>query len=133
MLKVLSVSVLALGLGFSFAADAKKALAAPAKKSTAKKADLVEGKKVFETFCIACHGATGQGDGAASAALNPKPRNFTDTAYMKTRTRDQLRKVISDGGQASGFSPLMAAWKGTLKDAQIDAVLAYVLTFSKKK
>jgi len=129
--------VITLGFGISFGADTlKTATKAPAAKAAGKKkvkVDLVEGKKVFETYCVACHGATGAGDGAAAAALNPKPRNFTDTTYMKTRTSDQLRKVISEGGPASGFSVLMAAWKGTLKEPQIDAVLGYVLTFSKKK
>ena len=129
--------VITLGLGLSLGADSVKTVpkASTSKAASKKKmkVDLVEGKKVFETYCVACHGATGMGDGAAAAALNPKPRNFTDTAYMNKRTPEQLRKVISDGGAASGFSVLMAAWKGTLKEPQIDAVLGYVLTFSKKK
>ena len=129
--------VITLGFGISLGSDSVKTVtkASPAKAASKKKmkVDLVEGKKVFETYCVACHGATGMGDGAAAAALNPKPRNFTDSTYMKTRTPEQLRKVISEGGPASGLSVLMAAWKGTLKEPQIDAVLGYVLTFSKKK
>lgn len=35
------------------------------------------GKEVFTAQCVVCHGAEGKGDGAAAAALNPKPRNFT--------------------------------------------------------
>ena len=80
---------------------------------------------------MACHGAAGKGDGVAAAALTPKPRDFTDVGYMSKQSKEKLRKVISEGGQSAGLSPIMAAWKGTLKEPEIDAVLGYVLTFSK--
>lgn len=50
---------------------------APAKTETsALDADLQAGKDAFEMSCASCHGEKGGGDGAAAAALNPKPRNF---------------------------------------------------------
>ncbi len=113
------------------AAKAPKATAKTAKAAKAPKADLAAGKKAFETYCVACHGAAGKGDGAAAAALNPKPRDFTDAAYMKGRTDEQLKKVIVEGGAANNLSPLMAPWGGTLKPNEIDDVLAYVRTFVK--
>ncbi len=91
---------------------------------------VAAGKKVYEANCLACHGATGKGDGAAAAALNPKPRNFTDAAYMKTRPIETIRKVVTEGGQSVGLSPVMVSWKAILKPAQIEAVIQYVLTFS---
>lgn len=115
-------------------ADAKaqtKTTAKPADKAAKKaaaKVDLAAGKKVFETYCVACHGATGKGDGAAAAALNPKPRNFADAAYMNTRTDEQLRKIVSEGGAANGMSPLMAGWASSLKPHEIDNVVGYVRT-----
>jgi mono/diheme cytochrome c family protein len=99
----------------------------PAKKAV----DLAEGKKVFEVNCVACHGATGKGDGAAAVALTPKPRDFTDVAYMKKRSVDTLRLAISEGGQSVGLSPVMVGWKASLTPVQIESVLQYVLTFSK--
>jgi mono/diheme cytochrome c family protein len=97
----------------------------------AKQAEIVAaGKKIYETNCLVCHGAKGKGDGAAAAALNPKPRNFSDAAYMKKRPIETLRKVITEGGQSVGLSPVMVAWKAILKPAQIESVLQYVLTFS---
>ena len=100
------------------------------KAAASKKFDLADGKKVFEANCSACHGATGKGDGAASAALNPKPRNLSDPKYMSQRSWVDLHKVIAEGGANTGFSALMPAWKGTLKKPQIDNVLAYVLSLS---
>ncbi len=107
---------------------ASVALAAPAAPSHADQ--VAAGKKVFEMNCLPCHGATGKGDGAAAAALNPKPRNFTDAAYMKTRPIETIRKVVTEGGQSVGLSPVMISWKAILKPAQIEAVIQYVLTFS---
>lgn len=118
MLKKLSLSVLALGLAAGFAQDGKK------------KFDVAEGKKIYDMNCASCHGATGKGDGAAAAALKPKPRDLSDAKYIKTRTWEDLHKVIADGGANSGFSALMPAWKGALKKQQLDNVLAYVLTLS---
>ncbi len=41
-----------------------------------------KGKASFEMNCASCHGPGGAGDGAAAAALNPKPRNLA-TAPLK--------------------------------------------------
>ncbi len=59
--------------------------------------------------CVPCHGDTGQGNGAASAALNPKPRNYTDAAWQKSVTDEQIKKTILYGGAAVGKSPAMPA------------------------
>lgn len=122
MLKKLTLSVLVLSLGAAFA-----------DKPAAKKFDLADGKKIYDMNCASCHGATGHGDGAAAAALKPKPRDLSDAKYMKTRTWEQLHAVIADGGANNGFSALMPAWKGALKKPQLDNVLAYVLSLSGTK
>ena len=57
--------------------------------------------------CVPCHGATGTGDGAAAAALNPKPRNYTDAAWQASVTDEQLKKTILYGGAAVGKSAVM--------------------------
>jgi mono/diheme cytochrome c family protein len=98
--------------------------------TTGKKFDVADGKKTFEMNCSSCHGMTGKGDGAAAAALKPKPRDLSDKKYMTKRSWEDLHKVISEGGANSGFSALMPAWKGALKKPQIDNVLAYVLSLS---
>lgn len=120
---LLSTLILATGLAGAGEAAAPKA-------DGAKKFDIADGKKVFEANCASCHGATGKGDGAAAAALNPKPRNFTDAKYMGKRSWDDLHKVVAEGGANTGFSAVMPGWKGILKKNQLDNVLAYVLSLS---
>jgi mono/diheme cytochrome c family protein len=81
-------------------------------------ADL--GSQVFVKRCVLCHGAEGRGDGLASKGLNPKPRNFSDQSYMKTRTDAQLLEVIHKG------KGVMPRWEGQLTEAEMVAVLAHV-------
>lgn len=84
------------------------------------------GASVFAKRCALCHGAEGRGDGLASKGLNPKPRNFHDAAYMKTRTDAQLLEVIHQGKGA------MPKWGGQLSEAEITAVLAHIRELGKK-
>lgn len=96
------------------------------------KGDGSAGKGVYQKFCVVCHGAGGQGDGAASAALNPKPRNFQDAAYMNTRSDADLKKVVQLGGAAVGKSPAMPPWGSSLKEKDIADVIAYIRLLGKK-
>ena len=66
-----------------------------------------EAKKIFSERCAVCHGAEGKGDGVGAAALDPKPRNYTDPEWQKTVTDEQLRDIIVKGGAGVGKSPLM--------------------------
>ena len=75
--------------------------------TSAVKIDSAAAKEMFNTRCSPCHGTSGRGDGPASAALTPKPRNYTDEAWQKSVTDEQIRKTIVLGGAAVGKSPIM--------------------------
>ena len=94
----------------------------------AQAADAEQGKKLYGQFCASCHGLSGKGDGAAAAALNPKPRDHTDKEYMSKMSDAEMLKVIKDGGASIGRSPLMPPWGASLKDEQIQDIIAYVRT-----
>lgn len=66
------------------------------------------GKKLFEANCVICHGASGMGDGAAAAALNPKPRNFTqDAGWKNGRKPSNIFGTLTTGlGSMPSFSTL---------------------------
>ncbi len=64
-------------------------------------------KEMFDTRCGACHGTSGKGDGPGAAALNPKPRNYSDKAWQASVTDEQIKKTIVYGGAAVGKSPNM--------------------------
>jgi len=102
--------------------------------ATAFAGDAAAGKVVFEVNCLACHGATGKGDGPVGAALQPPPRDFaigdfafdTDEDGAKGTDAD-LKNVITKGGMAFGGTPLMAPWP-MLSEADVDNVIAYIRT-----
>ena len=109
-------------------------MAAPANSTTASAAtekgsggDPAKGKVIFDAKCSTCHGPQGHGDGPAGAALNPKPRDFHDAAYMSSKSDDEFFHSIKYG--KSG----MPAWgQAGLSDDDIRNALAYEHTFSKK-
>ena len=94
---------------------------------------LADGETSYKTYCFACHGMTGAGDGVAGASLTPKPADFTSAEFWnrtETPVTDEiLTKAIKEGGPAVGKSPLMAPWGGVLSDAQVAEVVEYIKTF----
>jgi len=68
---------------------------------------VAEAKKIFDTRCVPCHGATGAGDGPALAGLTPKPANFKSAEWQAKVTDDHIEKIIAYGGMAVGKSAAM--------------------------
>lgn len=101
--------------------------ATPAPVATASAGPNVEkGKEVFIQRCVACHGATGHGDGPASGTLNPKPRKFADPAWQSEVTDEYIEKIVKYGGAAVGKSPAMPS-NPDLNDPQVVAGLRTVV------
>ncbi len=94
--------------------------------------DAAKGEATFKTLCASCHGEKGAGDGAAAAALNPKPANFTDAKHASEVTDEYIYKMIKEGGAANGKSPMMVAWAAVIgEDSKVRDVAAYVRSLSK--
>jgi mono/diheme cytochrome c family protein len=66
-----------------------------------------QAQQIFSTRCAACHGAEGRGDGPGAAGLDPKPRNYHDTAWQDSVTDKEIETAIVYGGAAVGRSPMM--------------------------
>lgn len=87
------------------------------------------GRRVYETYCIGCHGQTGLGDGEASVFLNPQPRNFVNGTfkffyYGETGgfpSDDSLRLTIRNGVQGSAMPAFPL-----LTDQEIGDVTTYI-------
>lgn len=83
----------------------------------------------FNLVCGSCHGTTGEGNGAAGVALNPRPANFTDPAFWATRDRDRIVNVITNGATAVGGSALMVGWSASFTPDQIQQLTDHVMQF----
>jgi mono/diheme cytochrome c family protein len=106
--------------------------ATPSAPSGGGKIDMAAAKTIYDSRCGACHGLTGKGDGAGAAALNPKPRNYTDKAWQSSVTDEQIRKTIVYGGAAVGKSPVMPGSPDLdSKPEVVDGLVAIVRGFGK--
>ena len=80
------------------------------------------GADIFKNNCIACHGSQGHGDGPASTALDPAPKNLPELSAIAAD--DYLFWRISTGKEGTA----MVAWKGVLTDEQIWQVVSFIRT-----
>ena len=118
----------ALGCEEKLTEDQKKSAAAD--KAHAAVVVTPEAREIFNSRCATCHGTEGKGNGPASAQLNPKPRNYTDKAWQKTVTDEQIKKTIVMGGAAVGKSPIMPASPDLDgKPETLDSLVAIVRQF----
>ncbi len=113
------------------ASTAQTAVEAPAAAPAAAQ-PTVSADTYYSQKCMACHGESGKGDGPGAAALDPKPRDYTDAAWQDSVTDEDLKKVIVSGGMAVGKSPLMPG-SPDLKDKPelVDALVKKVRGFKK--
>ena len=66
---------------------------------------IAKGKEQYITLCATCHGESGQGDGVAGVALNPKPRNFLDSdGWTNGRKFIDLYKTLQEGILKNGMA-----------------------------
>jgi mono/diheme cytochrome c family protein len=70
---------------------------------------VAEAAEIYENRCTVCHGVGGKGDGDGSAALEPKPRDFTSKEWQDEVTDEHLSKIIVYGGAGVGKAPTMPA------------------------
>jgi cytochrome c oxidase cbb3-type subunit III len=94
--------------------------------------DHGEGKRLYQTYCTGCHGASGKGDGPAGKTLPVKPADHTNAKKMSQYSDDHLFTVISRGGTSVGKSSQMPAWGAVLREAQIHEVVGYIRTLSNR-
>lgn len=91
-----------------------------------------QGAVLYGKYCAVCHGAEGKGDGFNAFNLDPHPRDFSDSTYMKALSDGQIVQTISGGGRSVNKSPLMPAYGWTLGKQQIYYVASYVRTFTEQ-
>ncbi|RDH87026.1 MAG: hypothetical protein DIZ78_05905 [endosymbiont of Escarpia spicata] len=99
-------------------------------------ADAATGKAVYDGkgACGACHGPAGKGDGPAAAAMNPKPRSFSEGIFNydtdgdgATGTDIDLFNIIKSGSAAYGGAPTMPG-RADIPETEIQALVAYIRT-----
>jgi mono/diheme cytochrome c family protein len=93
--------------------------------------NAANGKELYTKHCAGCHGPAGKGDGPAAKAINPKPNDLTNKAYMAGLKDQYLFDLIQKGGAAVGKSPLLPPFGSKMKEGEIRDVIAYLKTLAK--
>lgn len=83
--------------------------------------DIERGKTIYDQHCVACHGASGTGDGPMGQVLDPPATDFT-SAQHKKKTDAVLLGIIQNGVSGTAMSP----WKSSLSEQDMQDVLAYI-------
>jgi cytochrome c oxidase subunit 2 len=78
---------------------------------------IARGEKVFAANCAACHQANGKGVPGTFPAL--------DGSKVVTGPKDAQIKTVLNGVMKNGQPTAMPAWKDTLSDTDIAAVITY--------
>ncbi len=94
-------------------------------------ADPAKGKQVYEIYCQACHGPTGDGQGPVGKSLQPPPRDFTVGDFKFGGTDQDIFDVITNGAATKGGSPLMAPWGAVIPEADRWALVKYIHSLKK--
>jgi high-affinity iron transporter len=69
----------------------------PVPLAPARTPDFARGAQLFQQNCMACHGATGNGDGPAAKALATPPIAFTDQDRARERSLFSLYQIVTQG------------------------------------
>ena len=88
-----------------------------------------EARAIFVTNCARCHGSTGKGDGPDSFDMEIGILNFASPDFQNSRTDEQLRLVIMEGGEKVGLSKMMPPWKHILDPNEVDALVKHLRGF----
>ena len=85
---------------------------------------LEEGKRLYENFCLICHGATGQGDGPVVQRNGPKPPAYT-SEQLKDLVEGKMYHSIHYGKN------MMGSHASQLTPTQRWTIIHYVQTLQK--
>ncbi len=90
-------------------------------------------EEIFFNQCAMCHGSDGRGNGPGAAALQVKPRNYTDVAWQKSVTDDDIKQIILLGSKGVGKSNGMPDFKDKLRGdpETLDGLVRIVRSFGK--
>jgi len=84
------------------------------------------GQAHYRTYCVGCHGESGDGAGPVGHLFSPEPRDFTDALWMSKQSDGYLFSIISNGKPNTA----MPAFKDILNPTERAALVRYLGYFT---
>ena len=129
MLRVLANLLIILPLTWTWAAAT--VVASPENEKISPLAS--QGRVLFQDYCAACHGVSGDGDGYNAEQLDKEPAELSDLKFISKKKDSQIYRVIKFGGQGVKKSHLMPVFGHTLSEEEIWSLVAYVRYLAEDK
>jgi cytochrome c oxidase cbb3-type subunit 3 len=82
--------------------------------------------KLYNTYCVQCHGLNRNGKGVNTHDIAVQPRDHTDPKGMGDMPDDELTKAITEGGLSVNKSVIMPRWGLTLSTDQVRDLVSYL-------
>ena len=80
-----------------------------------------DGQKLYDTYCISCHGEELDGEGKLAGMLDPLPRDFSKYQFVASYD-DRFKDSIRDGVKGTA----MPSWKDIMSDEQIETLIEFI-------
>jgi len=98
-----------------------------------------EGRGLYVSYCLLCHGAGGKGDGPLAKAMKITPADLTTT--VRSRSDTILRKIITGQGRQTItgrdrhnlLSDAMPEWGNVFSEQQLESLIAYLRFLTRKQ
>ncbi|MCB1775206.1 MAG: c-type cytochrome [Gammaproteobacteria bacterium] len=98
-----------------------------------------EGRGLYVSYCLVCHGTGGKGDGPLAQKMAIEPANLTTT--VRSRSDTILKKIITGQGRQTItgrdrhnlLSDAMPKWHEVFSEEQLDSLIAYLRFLTRKQ
>ena len=87
---------------------------------------LSEGRVIYQTHCVSCHGESGEGDGQAAMGLSPSPANLRFMINTPMISDGYLMWTLSEGG--TFLNTAMPAYGQVLSESERWKVIHFLRT-----
>ena len=85
-----------------------------------------EGKALYESACMSCHGPDGRGMPRSIVGFDVELPDFTGCSFATPEPDPDWITIVQHGGPVRAFDRRMPAFRGALDETEIQAILGYI-------